>query len=46
MKEEDMLNELKNIYSKLATSFREKKLKKQKVLIQMKMMACCIKRVK
>jgi hypothetical protein len=46
VKGEEMLAELKNIYSKLAISFREKKLRRQKTLIQMKMMSGYVKRVK
>jgi len=41
-----MLVELKNIYWKLMTSFREKKQRKQKALVQMKMMSGYVRRVK
>lgn len=41
-----MLGELKNTYFKLIASFREKRLKKQRTLLQMKMLSGCIRRVK
>jgi len=46
MKGEEMLAELKNLCSKLADSYKEKRLKKQKVLMQLKMMSGYIVRVK
>jgi len=46
MKGEEMLAELKNLCSKLADSYKEKRLKKQKALMQMKMMSGYIIRVK
>ena len=41
-----IMGELKNIYWRLVTSFREKKLKRQKALLQIKMMSGYIRRVK
>ncbi|MBI5196418.1 MAG: hypothetical protein HZA10_08860 [Nitrospirae bacterium] len=46
MKSQEKLGNLKNIYCKLIASFREKRLKEQKALIQIKMMSGCIKRIK
>jgi len=41
-----IMGELKNIYLRLVTSIREKRLKRQKALIQMMMMSSCVRRVK
>lgn len=41
-----MMEELKNIYLKFVASIREKRLKRQKALIQMMMMSGCVRRVK
>jgi hypothetical protein len=41
-----MLVELKNIYWKLLTSLREKRLRKQKAMIQMRIMSDYVRRVK
>jgi hypothetical protein len=46
MKCEEKLGNLKNIYCKLIASFREKRLRDQKALVQIKMMSGCIKRIK
>ena len=46
VKGEQMLAELKNLCSKLADSYKEKRLRKQKALMQMKMMSGYIIRVK
>jgi hypothetical protein len=42
----EMIVELRHIYWKLLTSFREKRLRRQKAMLQMKMMSGYIRRVK
>lgn len=43
---EKMLIELKNMYWKLLTSYREKRERRQKALIQFRMMSGYVRRVK